>query len=87
MLQYTTLQLVPIGAVGLSFTGFTARGVALWRAASWVRHGAIALSPPRIGQRGRRAVAVLCWIGALAVNGYIVSVAIAKSALGVPSWW
>ena len=136
MLDYATLKLIHIGAVGISFMGFTARGIGLWRGAPWIRHrltrrlphlvdtvlllsalgmlwtarlspwvvpwlkakllglvvyialGVIALSPARWDPpRKPDAIAVLCWIGALAVYVYIVSVAITKSARGLLSWW
>jgi uncharacterized membrane protein SirB2 len=38
VLDYATLKLIHISAVGVSFTGFTARGIGLWRGAPWVRH-------------------------------------------------
>ena len=38
VLDYATLKLIHKGAVGISFTGFAARGIGLWRGASWVRH-------------------------------------------------
>ena len=38
MLDYATLKLIHISAVGVSFTGFAARGIGLWRGAPWVRH-------------------------------------------------
>jgi uncharacterized membrane protein SirB2 len=38
VLDYATLKLIHISAVGVSFTGFTARGIGLWCGAPWVRH-------------------------------------------------
>jgi len=38
VLDYATLKFIHIAAVGISFTGFTARGIGLWRGAPWVRH-------------------------------------------------
>lgn len=38
MLDYATLKFIHVTAVVLSITGFSARGLGLWRGASWVRH-------------------------------------------------
>jgi uncharacterized membrane protein SirB2 len=130
--EYALLKAVHITAVTVSFAGFTARGLALWRGASWIRHpltrrlphlvdtllllsalgmlwvarlspwalpwlrakllglvlyialGAIALSPSRTADnKPPGLIHVLCWIGALAVYVYIVSVSVTKSALGL----
>lgn len=37
-MQYTTLKLVHVSAVSVSFAGFFARGLGALRGASWVRH-------------------------------------------------
>lgn len=37
-MNYTTLKLIHVSAVALSFSGFTARGIGALRGSSWVRH-------------------------------------------------
>ena len=50
--------------------------------------GVLALRPARAGRAGRSAsVRLAAWIGALAVFGYIVSVALTKSPLGAVLWF
>lgn len=88
-MDYGVVKAIPIGAVALSFCGFFARGLGALVEAPWVLAakivalfvyvglGMVALrprTPPRL-----RAAA---WVGALAVYGYIVSVALTKSATG-----
>jgi uncharacterized membrane protein SirB2 len=49
--------------------------------------GVLALRPARTRSSGRsRGVRLAAWIGALAVFGYIVSVALTKSPLGAVIW-
>lgn len=38
VLDYATLKFIHVTAVTLSIAGFGARGLGLWRGASWVRH-------------------------------------------------
>jgi uncharacterized membrane protein SirB2 len=44
-LDYTNLKLIHVSAVILSFAGFTARGIGLWRGASWIRYRAARTLP------------------------------------------
>ena len=50
--------------------------------------GILALRPARAGGRVRPMwVRLVCWVGALVVFGYIVSVALTKSPWGPVVWW
>jgi len=54
----------------------------------YIALGTLALRPARAGRAGRpRCVRLAAWIGALAVFGYIVSVALTKSPLGAAVWF
>jgi uncharacterized membrane protein SirB2 len=53
----------------------------------YIALGIVALRPTRAGSRPRAMrIRVLCWVGALLVFGYIVSVALTKSPWGGVMW-
>lgn len=132
-MDYTTLKMIHVSAVMMSFLGFAARGLGVLHGASWVRGrltrtlphfidtvlllsalgmlwaihlspwalpwlraklvglvvyialGALALRPGRARDKAG-PVSFVAWIGALAVFGYIVSVALTKSPRGALLW-
>jgi len=133
--DYIALKVLHVSAVTVSFCWFVARGIAVLRGASWVKHratrrvadlvdtvlllsaigmlliiqvwpwelpwlqakivglvvyiglGIVALRPTAHGRQPRpKGIRVLCWVGALLVFGYIVSVALTKSPWGAVVW-
>ena len=53
----------------------------------YIALGIVALRPARAGSRPRPLrIRALCWVGALLVFGYIVSVAVTKSPWGAGVW-
>lgn len=53
----------------------------------YIALGIVALRPARLGGRARlMQVRLLCWVGAVLVFGYIVSVALTKSPWGAVIW-
>lgn len=53
----------------------------------YIALGIVALRPTRMGRKpGAMRVRLLCWVGALVVFGYIVSVAVTKSPWGAVMW-
>ena len=72
-MDYATVKIIHQGAVALSIAGFFTRGLGALSGADWVRSR-------RPGTR--KAPRAIAWLAALAVVGWIVSVAITKRPLG-----
>ena len=74
-MDYTTWKLLHQGAVALSLAGFVARGLGSFSQAPWVRYRITRIVPHGVDT-------LLLLAAALAVFGWIVSVALTKNPLG-----